>query len=159
MTMRALDDLRDIHLPPEPGLWPPAFGWWLVAVALALLGAALARRHWRRRPLRAALRELDAVAAHWQRGSDPVRLARSLSKLLRRYALSRFPHAGIAGLTGRAWLDFLDEHGGNGEFASGAGAMLESLPYRPNDASEDVGEHACESLVALVRHWLKVNSP
>jgi len=166
MNGPTLDDLRDIHLPPEPGLWPPAPGGWLVAAALALLVVVVARRHARRRPLRAALRELDAIEAAWRSEPDPVRLARGLSQLLRRYALWRYPALGVAGLIGRDWLDFLDEHGGNGgngEFARGVGAVLESLPYRPERpaAASDDGRGAPtrEPLIALVRRWLQVNSP
>lgn len=154
MTDAPLDALRDIHLPPEPALWPPAPGWWLVVLAVALLAALAFRRHRRGRALREALRELEALAAAHRSASDPIRLARSLSQLLRRYALARFPNAGIAGLTGDAWLQFLDEHGGAGRFNGADGALLASLPYRdvPPDALP-----APDALIALVRGWLCAN--
>ena len=47
-----LAQLRDIHLPDTGGFWPPAPGWWLLAL-LSLTALALAvlwwRRHLRRR--------------------------------------------------------------------------------------------------------------
>lgn len=162
MTARTLDGLRDIHLPPEPGLWPPAPGWWIAAAALALVVAVLARRRLRRRPLRIALREVDRIAAEWQRHADRARLAGELSRLLRRYASWRFPQHRVAGLVGAAWLAFLDEHGGNGEFCSGIGARLDALPYRRptrSDPDEPPHDAECEALTALVRRWLKANAP
>ncbi len=162
MTAPTLDGLRDLHLPPEPGLWPPAPGCWLAVAALALIIAVLARRQVRRRPLRIALREADRIAAGWRHHADPARLAGELARLLRRYAAWRFPQDRVAGLVGPAWLAFLDEHGGNGEFRGGLGALLDSLPYeRPtqSDADEALHHADCEALTALVRRWLKANAP
>ena len=43
-----LSNLRDLALPPEVSLWPPAPGWWIVAAAgvvvAAILSAAAAMR-------------------------------------------------------------------------------------------------------------------
>jgi len=160
MTSPSLDQLRDIHLPPSPGLWPPAPGWWLVALALGL-GAVLwvARRRVRQRPLRAALRELDALARTHAHHDNKVLLARGISRLLRRYALWRFPQAGAAGLTDADWLRFLDQHGGAGRFTQGPGAQLASLPYRPAGAADRGREADAAALLALARHWLRTNAP
>ena len=32
-----LINLKDIHLPPAVAIWPPAPGWWIVAVVLLLM--------------------------------------------------------------------------------------------------------------------------
>lgn len=159
MTGASLDNLRDIHLPPPPGLWPPAPGWWLAGSVCAAAAALwLLRRHLRRRPLREALHELAVLADAHAASPDAVQLARGVSRLLRRYALWRFPHAGAAGLTGAAWLRFLDAHGGAGSFAGGPGALLETLPYRPpgHAAAQDVD---AAPLIATARRWLRANAP
>ncbi|HAU18090.1 MAG TPA: DUF4381 domain-containing protein, partial [Marinobacter adhaerens] len=36
-----LSQLRDIHLPETGGLWPPAPGWWVLAILLIAVLAAL----------------------------------------------------------------------------------------------------------------------
>lgn len=153
-TAPTLDALHDIHLPPPPGLWPPAPGWWLVALAVSLVVALWwMRRRVRRTPHYAALRELDRLSESFARDRDTIALARGLSRLLRRYALWRFPHLPTAGLTGCDWLRFLDAHGGEGAFCDGAGAVLESLPYRADGQADGA------ALIVLVRRWLKENAP
>ncbi len=151
MTAPSLDALRDIHLPPAPLL--ASVDGWIVAAVLALLVATVwyARRWRRRRTQRAALRALARLAAAHARDADATTLARGLSQLVRRYAMMRFPQAGIEGLTGSAWLRFLDEHGGGGAFCDGVGAALETRPYQACGALD------AAALSALVRRWLTAN--
>lgn len=144
-------DLRDIHEPTWPGLWPPAPGWWLLALAAAAL-LAWAGRHgvhwWRERRLRErVLRELSALPA----GEDCAALISGVSSLLKRVALRRFPRERVAELTGAAWLSFLDETGGAGGFSKGSGQVLELGPYAP------VPDCDPQALRALARLWLAKN--
>lgn len=155
-TAPSLDDLRDIHLPPPPYLTTLVPEGWeaaLVVAALALFVATLwgLLRFLRRRRLRCALRELAGLAADHRRDGNATRLAAGLSRLLRRYAVARFPQTEVAGLTGSDWLRFLDAHGGQGAFVDGAGAALASRPYRT------AGEVDAAALIAVVRRWLKAN--
>ena len=151
MSAPTLDALRDIHLPPQPVL--------ATVLPLILLLAALAATFWlarrwlNRRPLRSALRELAGLAAAHARDADTNQLVRGLSGLVRRYAIGRFSQVGVAGLSGRAWLDFLDVHGGGGAFSKGVGAALEARPYQARGAVDEA------ALMALVRRWLQANSP
>lgn len=154
MTAASLATLRDIHLPFAPAAWPPAPGWWLLAGAVVMACAGwLAWRALRRRPLRAALRELARLAADAAGTGAAVRTAGGISRLLRRYACWRYPEAGAHALTGTAWLQFLDAHGGDGQFEHGAGAVLASLPYQPAVAAD------VTALLALARSWLRRNAP
>ena len=153
MTSAALTDLRDLHLPPTP--WLVQAEAWLAMVALGLLMLVFwwLRRWLGRRSQRAALHELASLARAHARDADASRLARGLSGLLRRYAMARFAESGVAGLTGLAWLEFLDAHGGAGAFSQGVGSVLATRPYQP-DGAYDVA-----ALIALVRRWLKANPP
>ena len=153
MTAPSMADLRDLHLPPAPVL--VLTQGWLIAAALGLLLMAVwwVWRWVRRRSQREALRELASLARAHARDADSTRLARGLSGLLRRYAITRFADAGIEGLTGPAWLRFLDAHGGAGAFGQGVGAVLETRPYQASGAYDEA------ALLALVRRWLKVNPP
>lgn len=151
MTAASLDALRDIHLPPAPALsWLPEWGI-AALVLLAALGFWTVHRLLRRRALRVALRELAQLAAAHARDGDGTLLARGLSRLLRRHAVACFPQAGVEGLSGAAWLQFLDAHGGAGAFCVGAGAVLASRPYQSH------GDIDAAALIGLVRQWLEAN--
>ncbi|WP_394208803.1 DUF4381 domain-containing protein [Enterovibrio calviensis] len=93
--------LADIQLQIAPGIWPLAWGWWaLIAALLAgtLLAIFLLRQRTQRLQARnEALNQLtqaDSLAA--------------INALLKRAALSYFDRDLVAGLTGSAWLAFLD---------------------------------------------------
>lgn len=155
-TPDALADLRGYHLPEPVTWWPPAPGWWLLG-ALLLLAAvilvlALRRRRGRRAALRAALGELERLGGV-HAANDPSARARRLSRLLRRYALARFPRHEVAGLAGEDWLRFLDAHGGGQAFTRGPGRLLGEAPYRP------AGDPAAlEELAGLARAWILHNA-
>ena len=146
-------DLHDILSAPPPAFWPPAPGWWLVA--LLLLGA-LSVSVWRltiawrrRRRLTRILSELDALET-----KPPEQVAAQISVLLRRIALMCFSRSEVAPLTGIAWLDFLDRTGGNQAFSSGAGTVLATAPYASAHMQTDFDKDA---LITLARHWIKLN--
>ena len=144
------EPLRDIHLPASVSWWPPAPGW--VAVALVLLGLAglLVYLHRRRHaPRRAALREWNQLAARYRHDGDAAALAAGLSRLLRRAALVRAERQRVAGLTGEAWLAFLDRAGGTDAFTAGPGRALAEAPYRPAPVPDG------EALLACSHAWLR----
>ncbi|MFP4247932.1 MAG: DUF4381 domain-containing protein [Halochromatium sp.] len=146
-------DLRDIHLPAEPGFWPPAPGWWLLFALTVVLIGWLGRHGWARyrrwRRSRRILGELDRIQA---RGLHGPTLVAAVSALLKRVALSRYPRAEVAALTGEAWLVFLDRTGGDGRFVRGPGRALAEGAYAPEIAGID--EHA---LLTVARDWLRRN--
>lgn len=138
--------LRPLHEPPPVSWWPPAPGWWLLALCVVLLLLVWWRWYLRSAPQRAALRELALLAADHSAGTAAI------NRLVKRYALVCWPDAPVAVLSGREWLEFLDRHGGNGEFAKGPGLVLLDSPYR-SDTSRP------PALVPLVRRWIQHNRP
>lgn len=150
MNPNALDALRDIHLPAAPAWWAMTEVW--VAAGCAAVAASwIIYRRIRYRLLRHAMRELSSLEAAHALDGNAVRLAGGLSQLLRRHAAACFPQAGVEGLSGGDWLAFLDAHGGGNAFTQGAGAVLESLPYRASGTADT------DALLALVRQWLREN--
>ncbi len=136
MTPQASDPLaglRDIHLPLDPSWWPPAPGWWLLAVLVLLLSVAVALgwRRARRRgaPYRAARRELQGIRNRYRDDGDAAAAARRVSVLLRRVVLAVRGEPAVAGLVGERWLEFLDRAGATDAFSRGPGRVLESAAW------------------------------
>lgn len=152
--------LRDLHLPDAVGWWPPAPGWWILAGLVAagcLYYLARVWRQWRRGAARrAALAEHAHLSRRYAVDGDLVGLAGRLSSLLRRAMLAYAPRPTIAGLTGDAWLAWLDRGLPGAPFTRGAGASLAWLPYRGAGAAGDVDARA---LLDAVRRRLKTPLP
>lgn len=148
--------LRDIHLPDGISWWPPAPGWWIVLVVLLLLlalGIFLYRRRQGQGVHRAALQELSGIQQAYAQHADDQQLVKALSVWLRRVSLSLYPRVNVAGLTGEAWLEFLDRDLARGKdpirFSEGAGRALISAPYQA------VARVDADELLSICRHWLK----
>lgn len=144
--------LRDIHLPEAVSWWPPAPGWWLLLL-LALLATVLLQWWWRRRHRRhlqhSALQELRAIEAAYRQATDDLQLVQNLSVLLRRVSLSRFDREQVAGLSGEAWLQWLDRQQEHDDFQHGVGRALLEAPYRRT------AEVDAMALLALCERWLR----
>lgn len=139
--------LRDIHVPPV-SWWPPAIGWWLLAVLVLVamvVSVWLALRCRRRlHPRRAARRELEMLATHFARDRDARALAAGVSKLLRRIALIIEPAA--AARDSIQWRVFLASRA-PGAFDDAQLATLVEAPYRAHVAFD------AEALLASARTW------
>ncbi|MEM7279280.1 MAG: DUF4381 domain-containing protein [Pseudomonadota bacterium] len=146
--------LRDLHLPEAIGWWPLAPGWWVV-IALAIVALGFLFRAWLRIRARGAarryaLRELNVIELEYQESRNPVQFGANLSELLRRTMLAYAPRHDVAGLTGDAWLEWLDEGLAQPVFSNGPGRQIVELPYRNPDEALNVAD--VDRLLAAVRH-------
>lgn len=151
MTDPADLDLRDIQLPPEPSWWPPAIGWWLLALLLiaGLVVFAVRWHHYRaERVRRLALAELDALGERC--ASTPQRLPAELSTWLRRVALSVGARRELAGLTGQAWLAALERLSPQSRLTREFRRLLVEGPYA---GKAPASEEELEALLAACREW------
>ncbi|MDH3531876.1 MAG: DUF4381 domain-containing protein [Gammaproteobacteria bacterium] len=145
--------LRDLHLPETIGWWPLAPGWWLF-IGVALIGAAILLRRYlqtraRGAARRHALRQLDQLLTEYEQHRNVVRFGAEVSSLLRRAMLAYAPREEVAGLTGDAWLAWLDRDLAHPQFVSGPGRKLIEIPYRNPDS--DVTDADVYALVTAVR--------
>ena len=155
--------LRDIHLPPAVSWWPPAIGWWLLLlITVSLVAAAVcwmrkrkARQdksvvYSRRDIVDAAMLEFAQLQAAIQNGGNVKTVVTALSRLLRRSAvqLAEKP-SDVAGLTGEAWLLWLDAQWHADGFCAGVGRQLIEAPYRPE------GDLDIEAVCIVCRDWLE----
>lgn len=148
--------LRDLHLPEAIGWWPFAPGWWavigLVGIALGYLLHLYLKRRARAAARRHALRQLNRFTADFEQHGNAVAFSSRISELLRRTMLAYAPRSEVAGLTGEAWLEWLDRDLDQPRFRSDAGRKLLELPYRRPD--EDLTALELVDVVAAVRQRL-----
>ncbi len=136
--------LKPIHPPDSVPWWPLAPGWWLL-LSMLVVATLLAVWWWRRGQLqRTTLKLLKQATAN---KSNATTCAAAINDILKRYALQRYPREQVAGLTGKAWGDFLDSLAPSG---GRLGAYLTDLPYRENAPGPD-----CANLYQLARRWLR----
>ena len=147
-----LINLKDIHLPQPVSFWPPAPGWWVLAVllisSLFIGGVWFYRQHKKRRPKTEALRILKDLQILYQNSQDEVESLRNLSNLIRRTALTLYDIDAVASLQGSSWLEFLDKTGKTKEFSQGAGKVL------GNEVFQQKVNPDMNSLFPLVEKWI-----
>jgi len=145
--------LRDIHLPEPVSWWPPAIGWWLLAIMIVLTIFAIAgwlrwRRAQRNAPVTIARRELARLSVAWTEHRDAQHLVAQLSTWLRRTGMSVSSRRKAASLTGAEWLRFLDEMAGEPVFGTAATRWIAEAPYRK------LADPDGEEMLALCERWL-----
>jgi hypothetical protein len=144
-------NLRDIHLPPEPSLWPPAPGWWVLAALLLLsllLGLWIGRRHRHAsRQRKQVLLDLEHLVQRYRRDGNQSGLASELHQLLRRIA--RRHDATATQQRGEAWRRTLARVPVDAATLDRLLALEQAI-YRPSSSFD----HA--ATVAAVRQWLRL---
>lgn len=144
--------LRDIHLPEPIGWFPPALGWWLLIIFVPIVSYFLIA-FVQKLLKRTAIKEAQKLLKQLQNNDSLSSLEKvcELSTLLRRVVVSRESESKISGLTGRAWLDYLDGSLNDAPFKNGVGRCLMDAPYQ-KELSPDVDLLA---LFELAQKWLK----
>ena len=145
--------LRDIHLPAPLGWWPLAPGWWIVGALVFVLLIAGLIWLWKRqnRQPQGATLALDQLAQlQRQYAQQPAALLRELSVLLRRVAINQYGRERVSGLTGNAWVEFLDQQAGKPLFAPRFTTLLTEHPYRPDAPVETA------ALIQAIRTWINL---
>ncbi len=133
--------IEDIILPGEPGFWPPAPGWWLLALILLVALLRIIRRLWRGWPRwRARRRALGAI----RRAHN----AAEINRLLKGYAVRWL--AAPPAAQGDAWVQWMLQQGPalppeDREVLK----QLAEAPYRPDGIPDP------EQLKRAVIHWIR----
>ncbi|MGA1188950.1 MAG: DUF4381 domain-containing protein [Pseudomonadales bacterium] len=151
-----LEQLRDIHLPPDVPAWPPAIGWWFVAgLALILLLVLLARlwHRWRANAYRReALRACQLIEDRIKSALDYRSIIIEIATLLKRTALTAFPRSEVAVLSGDAWILFLEARGGGANFSVESSTLLVETAFGSQPA-QDI--RAVSALLGEAQAWIR----
>jgi Domain of unknown function (DUF4381) len=117
-----LSKLHDIVIPAAAPWWPPAPGWWVIAIGLLAALAVASLQAWRRHRANAyrreALRELDRLPD-----------ATAIMPLLKRAAMTAYGREAVASMSGDAFLAFLDRTGGTHAFTTGPARLLPGATF------------------------------
>lgn len=156
-----LEQLADIHLPPAVSYWPPAPGWWLLAILVisALVWAVLliSRRIKQRRICDFALKELDTIYRQFDEdcqqpevneNSARLRFVNQLNSIFRRVALWHYPNSSIASLGGTEWVDFIRKKGDSSGMTDEIAEVISQGRFRPH-CDVDVN-----SLYQFAQQWI-----
>jgi hypothetical protein len=154
-----LAQLRDIHLPSDVSAWPPAPGWWLLAVIIIALLCYLfiqIKKYWQRNNYRKlALKQLAELNK-----DQPIVYLQQLNQLLKQTALVANPSKDIASLSGDNWLAFLSSESLGDkksltEFQQGPGQLLAQGPYAPLASDKEQTAINVAALEQLAQQWIK----
>ena len=134
MNPDLLAQLRDIHAAPAAAWWPPAPGWWILALCLLVALVWLASRMLTalrvRRRRRNMLTWVDRLDANVDPNADPHVYLSTLNRIFKLVALRAFPGEHCAAMAGPQWVDFL--HGRMKQECSFESLrVLASGPYDP----------------------------
>ena len=141
-----LQQLRDIHLPAEPAWWPPAPGWWLLALitlGLAIwLGSRLRAAYRRRQPVKLARQYYDDLYDAFGRGEiDGPAYLQQTNELLKRLYVHGVGDDRARSANDAQWLAYLDEQSGSTSFSNGPGAQLSNQRFRPSPEADPDSLH------------------
>ena len=152
MNPDLLSQLRDIHASAVVSWWPPAPGWWLLALLLLAVLAWLGRRltlryqlHKRRQQMLAWIEHLDTTI---DPQLEPQAYLSTLNRVFKLVALRAFPGERCAVMTGVEWTEFLRDKIKANQPASALSVMA-SGPYDPAVKFEP------GVIRSLARHWIR----
>lgn len=155
-----IEGLHETTLPAPVSYFPQTIGWWVVAILILALAIWIGYRIARyRRANRYRGIALDRLAELERELTTPER-AKALAtipQLVKRVTLEAYPRSDVASLSGKAWLEFLNESYGGTGFTDGVGKLLPVLSCVAPSHFEGIREKEMSELTALIRRWIKTH--
>ena len=151
MTMNDnLPELRDIHLPDGVSIFPPAYGWYIIAATILILFFLRKLYNiWRMKSRKLYANRLLADLDKQNVTTSAIRV----SELLRRICIYRYPQA--VALSGNDWLNFLYAHC-HYTLTPEVAQLLQNAPYI-NPKTSAYTEQNLRDLTEFARHWIGEN--
>jgi type II secretory pathway pseudopilin PulG len=111
-TVAALE-LRDIHLPAEPGIWPLAIGWWLMIlvslIVIYFVYKFIQKQNKKRQLVNLMQQQLQSIQDEYKQHQDKHKLAIAISELLKRFVRHILGDNNATALTGDKWIAYLND--------------------------------------------------
>lgn len=152
MNPDLLSQLRDIHAAAPVPWWPPAPGWWVLALLVLVFLGWLGRRLLARVRLYQRRKKMLGWVEHLNANIDPRRdpqaYLSTLNRIFKLVAMRAFPAQQCAALNGQDWVNFLIENMKNSQSADLLG-VLATGPYDPAPKFDP------ELMSELARNWIR----
>jgi len=141
-------NLRDIHLPDDPSMWPLAIGWWLVIVLIVVMIYFFLKKISQLRKQKQLInlmqKELNVINLAFKKHKNNHQLACEISELLKRFVRHILKDNQAASLSGNAWIGYLNKQS-NSEIFTPFISELTQAQYQPHC------EFDASRLIATVR--------
>lgn len=145
------ENFAEVAAPDAISWLPQTVGWQVLGSLLLVLalyrGWRGLRRWYRNRYRREAAARLQRLAGQ----PDAPLPAREVNRLLKLTALAAFPRHQVAGLYGRAWIDFLNRQCAAPAFAGEPAQLLAEGTYRAVAAEGSARRQLLEASLTWVR--------
>lgn len=152
MNPDLLSQLRDIHAAAPVPWWPPAPGWWVLALLVLVLLVWLGRRLLARFRVYQRRKQMLGWVEHLNANIDPRRdpqaYLSTLNRIFKLVAMRAFPNHQCAALNGQDWVNFLVENMAKSPSAESLG-VLATGPYDP------APEFDPQLMSELTRNWIR----
>ncbi|MBE0483285.1 MAG: DUF4381 domain-containing protein [Bacterioplanes sp.] len=128
--------LEPLMYPEAISWWPLAWGWWIVALLCLLLFTLCIVWGWRSWQQRAPIRDARQILSHYQQHALQSPQANGqwfiqhCNHVLKQVCVHAYPHA--VGLSGGAWLHFLQAHSKQPLFDDHYGQVIAHGGYQPH---------------------------
>jgi len=152
--MNPLQDLKDIHTPIAVESWPPAYGWWLLAVLIVLSICVLII--WQIKARKVTLAKRQALQVLQQIDGLNPDCVSQLNQILKRLAMTYFPKQNVQQMHSEKWTEFLVKTFSNKktkDFSETMKSMQQAL-YQPQqlESAEFIGYQ--RSVETWIKHAL-----
>jgi len=148
--------IDEIIVPGAISWWPSTPGWIMVGAIIGILLlvklSQMARRWWRNRYRREALRQLGEL----QSRAEPLEVVSKLPFYLKTTALHAYPRKEVASLSGNNWLAYLDAHYQGPSFQDDVGRALLRCGYQSKDRMQ-LDENQAARLIEMSRQWISTH--
>ena len=150
-----LAQLADIHLPADISFWPPALGWWVLALLLLIASSFATRKLYKkaeqRKACQYALAELENCLEKLDESAGQKKLLQyvnDVNTVLRRVALVKFPESNPGSLVGETWIAFIRRTGNSSQLDDQLSAALSHGRFR-KQIEVDI-----QALNQMARSWI-----
>ena len=150
-----LAQLADIHLPADISFWPPALGWWVLALLLLIASSFATRKLYKkaeqRKACQYALAELENCLEKLDESAGQKKLLQyvnDVNTVLRRVALVKFPESNPGSLVGETWIAFIRRTGNSSQLDDQLSTALSHGRFR-NQIEVD-----SQALNQMARSWI-----